>query len=460
MDICIIGLGSMGFNLTLNIISKGYQVTGFDKNSELLKKLKLNPQKRFIVCNSLKKVFTSTSSQRLVLISLPSYEIDKCISQIIKYLDKNDIIADLGNSFFKDTKRRFLKTEKHQLLFLGIGVSGGPNGARNGPAIMAGGSKLAWTKVKSIFYKICSKNESYSACVFFGNAENGHFIKMIHNAIEYAFMQILAETCTILDKYYNFNPEEQKKFLSNLSETAIGCYLVEITSKIISAKYNKKYIINLIDSHIEQNGTGNWSIQTSLDLGVSIPTIYTAVSTRLLSKSFRQIKKPELDEKNHNNKLNITKDLYNLILFNFLCSIFQGFNIITEANKKYKFNINLNDVFISWSSGSILRGNFLNLFHKEFVQSKNFNLNQLKFLVNKKFKIDFKNLRKMISICNEHGIPTPVLSSSLSYFDTIFCSHKIGEITQLQRSFFGQHPILNKNKKKIIVPKWNKNEQE
>ena len=217
MEISIIGLGSMGFNLALNLGSKGYKILAYDSNKNVINNIKPETNDNIKIFNSIKSLCKNSSKQKLILISLPSNVVDTCIDELMLYLNKNDIIADLGNSFFLDTRKRFIKVQKKKINFLGIGVSGGPNGAKEGPSIMAGGSKKAWEKIKKIFIDISGKKNNIPACGFFGNPGNGHLIKMVHNGIEYAFMQTLSEAYMILKNLHNLSDSEQNVFFLKLS---------------------------------------------------------------------------------------------------------------------------------------------------------------------------------------------------------------------------------------------------
>ena len=453
MEISIIGLGSMGFNLALNLVSKGYKVLAYDSNKNVINNIKPETNDNIKIFNSIKSLCKNSSKQKLILISLPSNVVDTCIDELMLYLNKNDIIADLGNSFFLDTRKRFLKVQEKQINFLGIGVSGGPNGAKEGPSIMAGGSKKAWEKIKKIFIDISGKKDNVPACGFFGNPGNGHLVKMVHNGIEYAFMQTLSEAYMILKNLFNLKNSEQNIFFSKLSNTNIGCYLLDITSKVISKKKKNAFYLDIVSNEIDYNGTGNWTINTALSYQASVPSIYAAVSTRLLSGDF-QTKHEIKKSSTINLKLN-ENDIHDLILFSFSCAMFQGLSILSQANEKEKLRINLEEVFKTWSAGCILQGKFLDLFSSEYSKSKKLDYSFLFNFISKNTKGDLIKIRKLLSFSNENKSPTPVMSSSLNYYDSVFSTHKIGEITQLQRNYFGKHQLKNNNGKKIISPKWN-----
>ena len=459
MNIGLIGLGSMGLNLAKNIVSKNYKVYAFEKNKKILNKIKNNQIKNLYLSNSVEELINSLPHPRIIMLSLPAVKINDCINQLINLLEPNDIIADLGNSLYLDSIKRHDLLQKHKIKFLGVGVSGGPRGAKNGPAIMAGGSKTAWNKAKHIFEDMAAKNEGKSACCFFGSAGSGHFVKLIHNGIEYALMEGLAEISNILMQAYNMNNDEKANAFKTILQTNSSSFLLRITSEIINAKNNNnQYFVDEVDNLIEQNGTGIWTINAALELGVSIPSIYEAVSTRYLSKNFYSNSKEINEEKNQYDEGFDHREisLEQIIFFNFACSIYQGLNLINESNNWDFFNYKMEDVFKAWSAGCILQGNYLDLISKKFKSSKILNFEFLFNLIEENCSNKLQSIRKFNSKAIELGIPCPVLSSNLAYYDLIFSKHEIGETIQLQRSFFGLHPLKDKSNTNKINPYWTK----
>ena len=448
IEIGIIGLGAMGYNFGLNLISKGYIIHGYDKNfnKSKVKNLKIYP--------SISKLYDAiNSSPKVIMLSLPNNTVDKTILKLIKIMNKNDILVDLGNSFYLDSVERSEVLKKFNLNFLGIGVSGGPTGARNGPSIMVGGSKKAWFQLNHLLKSVAAKENNQTSCVYFGGPANGHFIKMVHNGIEYAFMQTLAEVSTILSKVYCINYVKQKEIFKSFLNTNISCYLLKVTSEIISAKSKNKFFIDEIDFTIGQNGTGNWTVKSALDLSVSVPTIYSALSTRNLSKDFNIYSNNiEINNSDKNVKIN-QSILIDLIMFVFSSALFQGISMINAYNENFSDKIKFRDVFKAWANGSILQGKFLNIFFKKLKNKKTIDKSYLKEFISSQLKSDLLKTRSLINISNNLSIPLPVITSSFNYYDTLFTSHKIGEIIQLQRSYFGQHKLKDK-KNNIFIPKW------
>ena len=455
MNIGLIGLGSMGYNLAKNLISKDFKVYAYEKNLDIIEKIEQDKITNLFLVKSLKQLINNTHSPRLIMLSLPADKIDECIDNIIELMNPGDTIADLGNSLYLKSIERYNRLLNKDISFLGIGVSGGPRGAKNGPAIMVGGSETAWSKTKHIFNSISAKNGEQNACCYFGSPGSGHFIKLIHNGIEYALMEVLAEISVILNKAYKLNNQEQVKKFKDVLNTTSSSFLLEITTKVLDAKNeNNIYFIDDIDNRIEQNGTGVWTINAALELGVSIPSIYAAVSTRSNSQYFNYDTGVNLsyDDLKINPEVN-NINLEEIIFFNFACSLFQGLNLIKESNRYDFFDFNLQDVFKAWSAGCILQGEYLRFISNEFNINRDLNYNFLYKLISKKCP-NIDKIRDFCSTAIKLGIPSPVLSANLAYYDLVFSNHKIGETIQLQRSYFGLHPLKQKNNKDTVKPYW------
>ena len=457
MNIGLIGLGSMGYNLAKNLISKNFTVHAFEKNEKIIKKIASEKIIKLHLESTLKELCNKTPSPRIIMLSLPADKIDQCIDELTKYLNPNDIIADLGNSLYLKSIERYRRLSDQNIDFLGVGVSGGPRGAKLGPAIMSGGSKDAWKKTKHIFNSIAAKDNNDTACCYFGSAGAGHFVKLIHNGIEYALMESLAEISCVLMNAFNMDQENQANALKKILNTETSSFLLEITSKVLNAKNDAdQYFIDQIDNEIGQNGTGTWTINAALELGVSIPSIYSAVSTRSSSNYFNY-KKKELLSNDKKPLLDFNDiNLEEIIFFNFACSLYQGLTLIEASNKWDYFDFKLKDIFKAWSAGCILQGKYLKLMSTEYNQKNKLDLNFLYNIIHKKTSENLLSIRKFNAAAINLAIPSPVLSANLAYYDLMFSEHKIGETIQLQRSFFGLHPLKEKETNKVLKPYWTK----
>ena len=458
MNIGIIGMGSMGYNLAKNLVSKDFNVYGFDKNKEIIKKIKFDNIQNLNIELSIKELCNNLPSPKIIMLSLPADKIDICINELIEYLNPKDIIADLGNSLYLKSIDRHEYLKACEICFLGVGVSGGPGGALKGPAIMVGGSEKAWNDTKHIFNSIAASNGHNIACNYFGSPGSGHFVKLVHNGIEYALMGTLAETTNILMKAFGKSQNDQSNELNKLLNTNSSSYLLELTSKVLNAQNkDNQFFIDQIDSKIDQNGTGIWTVNAALELNVSIPAIYSALSTRSISSKFNFNGNQEINISNKKELVDFNEiNLEEIIFFNFACSLYQGLDLINTSNKWDDFNFNIGDVFKVWNSGCILQGKYLEYIASEYAINKEFNLNFLYKIISNKTSDNLSSIRKFISIASKNSIPSPVLSANLNYFDLVFSKHNIGETIQLQRSFFGQHPLREKKGNKIIKPYWTK----
>ena len=448
----------MGYSLAQNLVSNGYTVTATDANLAVIEKIQKETLHGLKTAPSLELVCKMVRSPKLILLSIPAGYIDDCIEELITHLDAGDIVADLGNSLYTNSIARSQKLERQNIYFLGVGVSGGPSGARTGPAIMAGGSAIAWKKSKTIFEKIAAGTDGTKSCVFFGNAGMGHFIKMVHNGIEYALMQTLAEVSNVLRELFGYDNLKQSKEFQNIDELHTSAQLLKITCEILRAQdEDKNYLLDDVESAIGQNGTGLWTVQASLELDIPIPAIYMAVATRQLSKTTIFPTYPDAAKEKKKPVKNSTLEplnLADLIFFNFTCSLYQGLKLINAANTISDTSVDLEGVFKSWRSGSIIRGEFLENFSKKSQSFGDVNASLLHDLIKERLTGGLTSIRDFVASANNHGIPTPVLAANLTYYDLIFTPHNVGEILQLQRSYFGQHPIHHKHSGEQIIPPW------
>ena len=448
----------MGYSLAQNLVSNGYTITATDANLAVIEKIQKETLHGLKTAPSIELVCKMVISPKLILLSIPAGYIDDCIEQLIKHLNAGDIVADLGNSLYTSSIARSQKLERKNIYFLDVGVSGGPSAARTGPAIMAGGSEIAWKKSKTIFEKIAAKTDGTKSCVFFGNAGMGHFIKMVHNGIEYALMQTLAEVSNVLRQLFGFNNLEQSKVFQNIDELYTSSHLLKITAEILRAQdEDKNYLLNDVESAIGQNGTGSWAVQASLELDTPIPAIYMAVATRQLSKTYKFLAYTDTTKAEKKPLKSFALEQHTLadvIFFNFTCSLYQGLKLINAANAISNAPIELEGVFKSWRSGSIIRGEFIENFSNKCQNFKDMNTSLLQELIKERLTSGLTTIRNFNTSANNNGIPTPVLAANLSYFDLIFMPHNVGEILQLQRSYFGQHTIRHKHSGKEIIPPW------
>jgi 6-phosphogluconate dehydrogenase len=444
MKICIIGLGSMGYNLTRNLISKGFSVWAYEKNINTVRNDSEIDLKGLTLKSSMQDLCSEYADKQLVLLSIPSHSVDQCIDGLANLLSPGDIVADLGNSLYSSSVLRSDFLAKRKIEFLGIGVSGGPRGAHLGPAIMAGGSIRAWNETKHIFEAMAAKRNTTIACQYFGLPGNGHFIKAVHNGIEYALMAILAEICNVLMAGFGLDRDSCAQRLAKILNSSTSSFLLDLTSQAVCMKgTDNKYLLDSVDHQIGHNGTGQWTINAAMDLGVSVPSIYSALSTRLLSNNFNFKRMSDVKAQKQTKKLTNVDDLdiEEIVFFNFACGLFQGLHLIEEYKKELSADFGISAVFKAWSAGCILQGKYLDFISSEFESYLSIDFFFLERILNKKCTKNRESVRKFIAIANSMAIPTPTLSATMGYHDQIYSTHKLGEITQLQRHLFGGHPI-------------------
>lgn len=448
-DIGLIGLAVMGENLVLNIENKGYSVAVYNRT---LSKVDAFMQgrgagKNFIGTHSLEEFVASLSKPRkIILLVKAGNPVDSFIEKLIPLLDKGDIIIDGGNSYFLDTMRRTELVESKGLLYIGSGVSGGEEGALHGPSMMPGGSPEAWPFVKEIFQSIAAKVENGTPCCqWVGENGAGHFVKMVHNGIEYGDIQIIGEAYHMMKSLLNMSAEEQHHVFSRWNQGRLNSYLIEITANILA--YKDKDGSPLVDKILDtagQKGTGKWTVVSALDVGVPLTLIGESVFSRCLSaqkdlrvKASKLISSPAPNFKG--DKEQFIRDLEMALYASKIVSYAQGYDVMIQAAKEYGWNLNYGDIALIWREGCIIRSAFLEEIKKAF--DKNPTLENL--LLDSFFKEAVQSAqsswRRVCAAAIENGIPVPALSSALAYFDGFRTERMPANLLQAQRDYFGAH---------------------
>jgi 6-phosphogluconate dehydrogenase len=448
-DIGLIGLAVMGENLVLNMESKGYTVAVFNRTVEKVDHF-INGRgagKNFIGTHSIAELCASLEKPRKVMMLVKAGQaVDDFIEQLIPHLEPGDIIIDGGNSHFPDTIRRTKYVESKGLLYIGTGVSGGEEGALNGPSMMPGGSPAAWPAVKEIFQSISAKVEDGTPCCdWVGEGGAGHFVKMVHNGIEYGDMQIINEAYQIMKDLLGMSADEMHDVFKTWNEGDLNSYLIEITRDILAFKdEDGTPLVDKILDTAGQKGTGKWTAVTALDLGIPLTLIGESVFARCLSaqKEMRveaskliQGPKPTFN----GDKAQIINDLKDALFGAKIISYAQGYNLMMEAAKEYGWNLNYGGIALMWRGGCIIRSIFLGDIKKAF--DKNPNLEHLLF------DPYFKNIvekaqagwRRVCSTALSNGIPVPALTAALTYFDGLRTERLPANLLQAQRDYFGAH---------------------
>ena len=444
-DFGLVGLGVMGRNFILNVASNGYSSIGLSSKDEAIELLK-NEGKDYEVdgTKSDEEFIKKLKRPRKIMLLVPAgAPVDSVIERFLPYLEDGDILIDGGNSHYDDTDRRFKYLKDKNINFIGAGVSGGSRGARFGPSIMPGGEKDCYQNLKPIFEAASAKINGDPCVAYLGNTSSGHYVKMIHNGIEYAIMQLISEKYHILKYGLKKSNKEIHEVFKSWNEGVLESYLIEITRDIFKA-YDKESGNDLIDMILDkakQKGTGKWTSQSAMDFGVSIPTIDSSVSMRIIS-SFKTLREKgeNIFGKNEisDNDIN-TNDLEKSLIFSFIVSFAQGLSQLKVASDEKSYNLNFEEICKIWRGGCIIRAKLLENFMKAF--NKNNDLNNLLFdedissIIN-----DTVNAARRVSVyCINNQIPAYSLLASLSYFDAIKSSRLPMNLIQAQRDCFGEH---------------------
>ena len=447
-DIGLIGLGTMGSMLALNIAEKGFRISVFNRTTAITKNFSKTAGKlsdNITPCETLHELATTIKNPRAIILMVPAGSaVDEQIAALRPLLNPEDIIIDAGNADFNQTNRRASEALENGTSFLGIGVSGGETGARYGPSIMSGGSKQSWERVSHLFEAIAAKYDGQPCAKWMGEEGAGHFVKTIHNGIEYADMQMIAEIYGIMRDGMQLDAQECSKIFESWNNGALKSYLIEITSKVLAAKdiETGKPIIELIIDRAGQKGTGRWTAVEAQHLGAPIPSIEAAVAARNLSANLDTRKNGELvfgpaPKILPERGLDLGNLEAALIAGKILCYA-QGFALLSSANSTFSWSLPLPEIAKVWREGCIIRSSMLNDMANALAQNPIENLMFAPYFVNI-LKSKSNALREVVTTSLSSGLPIPALSSALTYFDMMRTSRSTANIIQAQRDYFGAH---------------------
>ena len=432
-EIGLIGLGVMGKNIALNLSDNGVIIKAFNNSEKKLNDIKKEFKNDFIPFDNLEQFVENLEDPKTILLMVPSGEATKeVIEKLGSLLGEGGTIIDGGNSFYLDSIENGEYLKKNSINFIGMGVSGGEDGARNGPALMVGSETSIETSLFDTLKNIAAKAEVECLGIYQGPG-TGHFIKMVHNGIEYAEMQSIAEMYLILKKLNKSN-KEISSFFSSQSENNNSSYLIEITSKILQKKDGDEFVIDQIKPIAQNKGTGRLTIQTSLDLDVSIPSISAAYDARLQSNN-QYITKTSMESIDEDIS---DKNLSDALYFSRVCSMIQGLELITKFSESENHETSIVEVLENWRGGCIIRSDLLLDLKKEFSENNSF------------YSLDniFNNLQqnraaisKVLQITTKNNISTPVLSASFNWFNNLTSVDNPSNLIQAQRDFFGRHKV-------------------
>lgn len=447
-DIGLIGIAVMGENLALNMASKGFSVVVSSRNQETIDTF-LDGRAKGKNMAGTTDVATLVSMlekpRKIMLMIKAGRPVDLVIDSLVPLLEKGDIIIDGGNSLYHDTTRRVQALKEKGIHFVGAGVSGGEEGALLGPSIMPGGAKEAWPAVKPILQSIAAKVADGSVCCdWVGEEGAGHFVKMVHNGIEYGDIQLISETYHLLKSLLQLSNDEMAQTFTTWNQGQLDSYLIEITSEILAYKEDGKHLIDFILDTAGQKGTGKWTVNAALDHGTPLTLIAESVFSRFLSsqKDERVLaakKYPKPAPVKETDPGSMIKDLENALFAAKIISYSQGYALMKQAAEEYQWSLNFGGIALMWRGGCIIRSAFLDDIKAAF--EKNPQLTNL--LMDDFFKETMDrvipSLRRVISKSVLAGIPVPTLSAALSYFDGYTTDRLPANLLQAQRDFFGAH---------------------
>lgn len=460
----LIGLGVMGANLSLNIERRGFSLAVFDVATELTDKFmeRIGSGKKISATYSLEEFFQALERPRKIMMMITAGSpVDSVIKNMEPYLEKGDLLIDGGNSFFKDTIRRNRALAEKGILYIGTGVSGGEEGALRGPAIMPGGQSEAYELIAPVFTRIAAQVDGAPCCAHIGPDGAGHYVKMVHNGIEYGDMQLISEAYYIMKNALAMDAPELQKVFSEWNEGELSSYLIEITADIFSKvdEETGKPLVEVILDRAGQKGTGKWAGQSALDLGIAAPTIAEAVFARCISAvkeeriaAAKILSGPE--SKYEGNREKFIEAIRQALYASKICSYAQGFALMKAAGEEYDWNLHLGEIAMIWRGGCIIRARFLHRIKEAF--DSNAGLSNL--LLDSYFKDIVEKSqgawRLVVSTAATLGIPVPAFSSALSYYDSYRRERLSANLIQAQRDYFGAHTYRRVDKEGVFHSEW------
>ncbi len=459
----MVGLGVMGRNLVLNMADRGFAVSGYDKDPEKVQKLD-EESKNKNACGFIKveEFVASLAQPRIVMMLVPAGKpVDSVIHDVLPLLSERDILIDAGNSFYKDTDERAAKLSGRGVSFLGVGVSGGEHGARFGPSIMPGGPKGAYEQVREILEAVAARVDDTPCVTWLGPGSAGHYVKMVHNGIEYGLMQLISETYDIMSQVLDFPSDRLSQIYQQWNEGPLNSFLIEITSNIFKKIDEKthKHLVEVILDEAHQKGTGAWSSESALELQVAVPVIDTAVQMRYLSgdKSLRKeesklLKGPSFSFTGDPDAL--VNDLGQALLAGFIISYSQGFSLLDRASEVMNYNLDKEKIAAIWRGGCIIRSSLLRDIMGAFQKKPNLSsLLEDAELGERAAKLQ-DGLRRVVQTAAASGIPAPGMMSILSYYDSLRSSWLPANLIQAQRDYFGSHQYERIDERGIFHTEW------
>ena len=458
----VIGLSVMGKNLALNVRNHGFSVSGYSIDKPEIDALAKYEDDKLKPCYTLEEFVNSLEKPRKILIQIMAgAPVDETLHKLLPLLDKGDIVIDGGNSNYHDTNRRYHEMEKHGIHFIGMGVSGGEEGALNGPALMPGGDEEAYKEVAPILEAIAAKNKEGKPCVSYMGPEGaGHYVKMVHNGIEYAIMQEFSEVYSLLRDVAHKSDDEMSEIFAKWNHSVVQAYLSEITSKVLKQKddLTSDNIIDHILNVASYKGTGNWTLEDGVALGAPVTVIAEAVMARFMSKQTHLALESDIKPTEFKYEGEIPEDLVDefgkTLQLAQAVAYAQGFQELTMAAKTYNWDLRYKSIAQGWEAGCIIRSAMLKDIEDAYSDKKELtNLFEDGYF-RKLMEDNLPALRRSVEFATKAGVPTPTLSAALNYLESIFNPKLPANMIQGQRDYFGAHTYLRNDRKGTFHTEW------
>lgn len=465
-DIGLIGLAVMGRNLALNMERNGYRVAVYNRSWDRTGSFLEGPGagKKFTPCRTLEEMISVLRRPRLIMMMVKAGRaVDDVTGRLLDLADPGDVVMDGGNALFHDTERRIRRAEERGVLFLGVGISGGEEGALWGPSIMPGGDRRGYDLMEPILGSVAAKVDGTPCVTYIGPGGSGHFVKMVHNGIEYADMQVLAEAYDLMHRGLGLSAAALHEVFSKWNEGPLSSYLTEITAHIFAhvEKEAEQALVELILDEAQQKATGRWTSQTASELGVPIPTIGAGVEGRIMS-SFKKeriaagslLRGP--DPGFRGDRDTFLDDLGEAVFAARICSYAQGFAMLSAARNGYGYGLRLHEIARIWRGGCIIRARLLKEVQAGYEQDPALSNLMLAPFFREALSLRQAQLRTVLREALDMGIPMPAMCSALAYYDTYRTPRLPANLTQAQRDYFGAHTYRRVDREGVFHTEWNK----
>ncbi|MFO7897735.1 MAG: NADP-dependent phosphogluconate dehydrogenase [Planctomycetota bacterium] len=463
-DFGLIGLAVMGENLILNVESQGFSVSCFNRTVAKVDRFVEGraKEKNVVGTHSIEEFVDSLKRPRRIMLLVKAGDpVDVFIEKLVPHVDAGDLIIDGGNSFFKDTIRRNKRLAEKGILYIGTGVSGGEEGALHGPSIMPGGQPEAWELVEPIFTQVAAQVDGQPCCAYIGPDGAGHYVKMVHNGIEYADMQLISESYYIMKHALGMSEGEMHDVFETWNEGDLDSYLIQIATDILGTKDEEtgEPILEVILDKAGQKGTGKWTSQSALDLGIPAPTIAEAVFARCISaikaervEASKQLSGPEPAFEGDRGEM--VEAIHQALYASKICAYAQGFALMAEAQNEFGWDLHLGEIAMIWRGGCIIRAHFLHRIKEAFERDPDLK----NLLLDDYFKGIVENAqgawRRVVSEAAQMGIPVPAFSSALAYYDSYRRGRLPANMIQALRDYFGAHTYERVDKEGSFHTNW------